>query len=75
MDNIEIRQGMVERMAYRKSYQWDTYARVFEDVAEVYDIPRQGAYNPMGMIGRRINNITTTNSREMMMSSVKMTHV
>nr|GEW38698.1 hypothetical protein [Tanacetum cinerariifolium] len=48
MDNIEIRQGVVDRMAYRKSYQWDTYARVFEDVAEVYDILRQGAYNPMG---------------------------
>nr|GFA84111.1 hypothetical protein [Tanacetum cinerariifolium] len=48
MGNIELRQGVVDRMAYRQSYQWDMYAGVFEHVAGVYDIPLQGAYNPLG---------------------------
>ncbi|GKA38242.1 hypothetical protein Tco_0730793 [Tanacetum coccineum] len=48
MGNIEIRQGVVERKAYRQSYQYDMYAGVFEHMARVYDIPPQGAYNPPG---------------------------
>ncbi|GJU34575.1 hypothetical protein Tco_1182929 [Tanacetum coccineum] len=39
MANMDIRQGVVERMAYRQSYQWDRYARVFEHMVKVYDIP------------------------------------
>nr|GEU99630.1 hypothetical protein [Tanacetum cinerariifolium] len=38
MGNIEIRQGVVKRMAYRQSYQWDKYAGVLH-IAGVYDIP------------------------------------
>nr|GEZ21003.1 hypothetical protein [Tanacetum cinerariifolium] len=41
-----IRQGVVERMAYRQSYQWDRYAEVFDHMAGVYDISLHGAYNP-----------------------------
>ncbi|GKA45548.1 retrotransposon ORF1 [Tanacetum coccineum] len=46
MGSMEIRQGAIERMAYRQSYQWDRYAGVFEHMAEVYNVPLQGAYNP-----------------------------
>ncbi|GJX09858.1 hypothetical protein Tco_0199717 [Tanacetum coccineum] len=46
MGSMEIRQGAIERMAYRQSYQWDRYAGVFEHMAKVYDVPLQGAYNP-----------------------------
>ncbi|GJV16822.1 hypothetical protein Tco_1362145 [Tanacetum coccineum] len=48
LGNMEIRQGLVERMAFRQSYQWDRYGGVFEHMAGVYDIPLQGAYNPPG---------------------------
>ncbi|GJY00326.1 hypothetical protein Tco_0357344 [Tanacetum coccineum] len=48
MGNMEIRQGVVKRMAYTQSYQWDRYAGVFEHMAGVYDIPLLGAYNPPG---------------------------
>ncbi|GJY56025.1 hypothetical protein Tco_0455140 [Tanacetum coccineum] len=46
MGSIEIRQGAIERMSYRQSYQWDKYVGVFEHMAGVYDVPLQGAYNP-----------------------------
>ncbi|GJQ97730.1 hypothetical protein Tco_0008869 [Tanacetum coccineum] len=46
MGSMEIRQGAIERMAYRQSYQWDRYARVFEHKAKVYNVLLQGAYNP-----------------------------
>nr|GEW91575.1 hypothetical protein [Tanacetum cinerariifolium] len=74
MGNIEIHQCVVERKAYRQSYQWD---RVFEHMAGVYDIPLQGAYTHLGMIRNSISSIISSfsSSREMMMSSVKMTHV
>ncbi|GJY70508.1 hypothetical protein Tco_0474211 [Tanacetum coccineum] len=39
MGSIEIRQGAIERMAYRQSYHWDMYARVFEHMAGVYSVP------------------------------------
>nr|GEW55793.1 hypothetical protein [Tanacetum cinerariifolium] len=39
MGNMEIRHGVVERMAYRQSYQWDRYAGVFEHIAGVYNVP------------------------------------
>ncbi|GKE18649.1 hypothetical protein Tco_1426226 [Tanacetum coccineum] len=45
---MEIRQGAIKRMAYRQSYHWDRYARVFEHMAGVYSVPLQGAYNPSG---------------------------
>nr|GEV75553.1 hypothetical protein [Tanacetum cinerariifolium] len=48
MCNMEIRQGVVERMDYRQSYQWDMYAEVFEHMVGVYDIPLHGAYNQPG---------------------------
>ncbi|GJU59118.1 hypothetical protein Tco_1236884 [Tanacetum coccineum] len=46
--SMEIRQGAIERMAYRQSYHWDRYARVFEHMAGVYNVPLQGTYNPPG---------------------------
>ncbi|GKG24768.1 hypothetical protein Tco_0395396, partial [Tanacetum coccineum] len=46
MGNMEIRQGAIERMAYRQSYHWDRYAGVFEHMARVYNVPLQGTYNP-----------------------------
>nr|GEV28152.1 hypothetical protein [Tanacetum cinerariifolium] len=48
MGNIEIRQGVIERMSYRQSYYWDMYAGVFKHMAGVYSVPLQGAYNPHG---------------------------
>ncbi|GJS92045.1 hypothetical protein Tco_0774681, partial [Tanacetum coccineum] len=48
MGSMEIRQGEIDRMAYRQSYQWDRYAGVFEHMAGVYSVPLQGAYNPPG---------------------------
>ncbi|GKE06129.1 hypothetical protein Tco_1398147 [Tanacetum coccineum] len=46
MGSIEIRQGAIEKMAYRQSYYWDKYHGMFEHMARVYDVPLQGAYNP-----------------------------
>nr|GEW38291.1 hypothetical protein [Tanacetum cinerariifolium]GEW43011.1 hypothetical protein [Tanacetum cinerariifolium] len=46
MGSTEIRQGAIERMDYRQSYQWDRYAGVFKHMARVYKVPLQGAYNP-----------------------------
>nr|GEX15792.1 hypothetical protein [Tanacetum cinerariifolium] len=48
MERIEIRQEAIKRMEYRQSYHWDRYHRVFEHMAEMYNIPIQGAYNPPG---------------------------
>ncbi|GJV05907.1 hypothetical protein Tco_1343563 [Tanacetum coccineum] len=48
MGNMEIRQGVIERMSYRQSYHWDRYAGVFEHMARVYSVDFQGAYNPPG---------------------------
>nr|GEU49112.1 hypothetical protein [Tanacetum cinerariifolium] len=39
MGSMEIRQGAIDRMAYRQSYHWDRYAGV-------YDVLLQGAYDP-----------------------------
>ncbi|GJR60073.1 hypothetical protein Tco_1502235 [Tanacetum coccineum] len=47
MGSMEIRQGAIERMSYRQSYHWDRYAGVFEHMAEVYNVPLQGVYNPL----------------------------
>ncbi|GKD79202.1 hypothetical protein Tco_1341823 [Tanacetum coccineum] len=44
--SMEIRQGAIERMAYRQSYHWDMYARVFKHMVGVYSVPLQRAYNP-----------------------------
>nr|GFA42904.1 hypothetical protein [Tanacetum cinerariifolium] len=38
MGSMEIRQEAIERMAYRQSYRWDRYARVFKYMAEVYSV-------------------------------------
>ncbi|GKA24910.1 hypothetical protein Tco_0710943 [Tanacetum coccineum] len=46
--SMEIRQGAIERMAYRQSYHWDMYHGVFEHMTGVYDVPLQGAYDPPG---------------------------
>ncbi|GJX06862.1 hypothetical protein Tco_0194794 [Tanacetum coccineum] len=48
MGNMEIRQGVLERMARRQSYQFDRYARVFEYTAGQHEVPLQGAYAPPG---------------------------
>ncbi|GKD94797.1 hypothetical protein Tco_1374634, partial [Tanacetum coccineum] len=48
MGSMEIRQGAIERMAYRQSYHWDWYHGVFEHMAEVYDVSLHGVYNPPG---------------------------
>ncbi|GKC52170.1 hypothetical protein Tco_1074915 [Tanacetum coccineum] len=48
MGNMEIHQGVLERMPRRKSYHFDRYARVFEYMAGQYNIPLQGAYAPPG---------------------------
>ncbi|GJW13777.1 hypothetical protein Tco_0017910 [Tanacetum coccineum] len=39
MGNMEIRQGVLERMARRHAYQFDRYARVFEYMARKHGIP------------------------------------
>nr|GEV34709.1 hypothetical protein [Tanacetum cinerariifolium] len=59
MGNIEIRQGVVERMVYRESYQWDRYDGVFEHMAIVYDIPLQGLITYLG----RIKSSTSSSNR------------
>ncbi|GJV80115.1 hypothetical protein Tco_1515985 [Tanacetum coccineum] len=46
--SMEIRQREIERMAYRQSYHWDRYARVFEHMAGVYSVVLHGAYNLTG---------------------------
>ncbi|GJX78259.1 hypothetical protein Tco_0325070 [Tanacetum coccineum] len=48
MGSMKIRQGAIERMAYRQPYHWDRYAGVFEHIAGVYSVSLQGAYNPPG---------------------------
>ncbi|GKA47201.1 hypothetical protein Tco_0740084 [Tanacetum coccineum] len=48
MVSMEIRQGTIKRMAYRQSHHWDRYARVFEHMVGVYNVPLQRAYNPPG---------------------------
>nr|GEV97522.1 hypothetical protein [Tanacetum cinerariifolium] len=45
---IEIRQEAIDRMEYRQSYHWDRYQGVFENMAGVYIVILQGAYNPPG---------------------------
>ncbi|GKD58190.1 hypothetical protein Tco_1295699 [Tanacetum coccineum] len=39
MGSMEIRQGAIERMAYRQSYKWDKYAALFKHIAGVYSVP------------------------------------
>nr|GEV12147.1 hypothetical protein [Tanacetum cinerariifolium] len=48
MSNMEICQGVIERMSYRQSYHKDMYAGVFEHMAEVYSVDMPRAYNPPG---------------------------
>ncbi|GJY19848.1 hypothetical protein Tco_0392414 [Tanacetum coccineum] len=48
MGNMEIRQGVLERMTDRQSYQFDKYARVFEYMVGQHGVPLQGAYAPPG---------------------------
>ncbi|GKD16059.1 hypothetical protein Tco_1205217 [Tanacetum coccineum] len=48
MGSMEIRQGAIERMAYMQSYHWDRYHGVFKNMAGVYDVSLQGAYNLPG---------------------------
>ncbi|GJZ86115.1 hypothetical protein Tco_0657725 [Tanacetum coccineum] len=48
MGNMEICQGVLERMTRRQSYQYDRYAGVFEYMAGQHGIPLQGAYAPPG---------------------------
>ncbi|GJX46217.1 hypothetical protein Tco_0271407 [Tanacetum coccineum] len=45
---METRQGTLERMARRQSYQPDRYAGVFEYMAGQYNVPVQGSYAPPG---------------------------
>ncbi|GJR96962.1 retrotransposon ORF1 [Tanacetum coccineum] len=48
MGSMEIRQEAIERMEYMQSYHWDRYQGVFEHMAGIYNVPLQGAYNPLG---------------------------
>ncbi|GKD97147.1 hypothetical protein Tco_1381044 [Tanacetum coccineum] len=48
MGNIEICQGMLERMARRQLYHTDRYAGVIEYMVGHYGVPLQGAYVPSG---------------------------
>ncbi|GKF06828.1 hypothetical protein Tco_0037496 [Tanacetum coccineum] len=47
MGNMEILQGMLERMSRRHSYHSDRYAGVFEHMAGYYVVPLQGDYAPL----------------------------
>ncbi|GJW35516.1 hypothetical protein Tco_0058436, partial [Tanacetum coccineum] len=44
MRRIEVRHGVIERMARRQSYHFDRYSRVFEHMAVHYGIQLDGAY-------------------------------
>ncbi|GKC19766.1 hypothetical protein Tco_1021916, partial [Tanacetum coccineum] len=46
MGNMEIRQGVLERMARRQSYQFDRYVGVFEYMVGQHEVPLHGAYAP-----------------------------
>nr|GEV22339.1 hypothetical protein [Tanacetum cinerariifolium] len=48
MGSIEICQGAIKRLAYRQSYHWDMYVKVFEHMTGVYSVLLQEAYNPPG---------------------------
>nr|GEZ60549.1 hypothetical protein [Tanacetum cinerariifolium] len=48
MGSMKIRQDAIEKMEYKQSYHWDRYQGVFKHMAEVYNIPLQGAYNLHG---------------------------
>ncbi|GJZ84177.1 hypothetical protein Tco_0649516, partial [Tanacetum coccineum] len=48
MGSIEIRQEAIEMMEYRQSCHLDMYLGVFEHMDGVYNVPLQGAYNPLG---------------------------
>nr|GFA70055.1 hypothetical protein [Tanacetum cinerariifolium] len=43
---MEIRQEAIKQMEYRQSYHWDRYLGLFENMAGVYSVLLQGAYNP-----------------------------
>ncbi|GJY83941.1 ribonuclease H-like domain-containing protein [Tanacetum coccineum] len=55
-------------MAYRQSYQWDRYTRVFKHMARVYSVPLQGAYNPPGYAQPQLN---TAKEKELILLMVK----
>ncbi|GJV35321.1 hypothetical protein Tco_1407798, partial [Tanacetum coccineum] len=46
--NMEIRHGVLERMARKQSYHLDRYNGVFKYMAGQYNVPVQGAYAPPG---------------------------
>nr|GEZ58405.1 hypothetical protein [Tanacetum cinerariifolium] len=46
LGSMEIHQGVLERISYRKLYHIDRYAGVFEYMAGQYNIPLKGAYAP-----------------------------
>ncbi|GJX51191.1 hypothetical protein Tco_0278036 [Tanacetum coccineum] len=48
IDNMEIRQGTLERMTRRQLYHSDRYARLFEHMVRHYGYTLQGAYAPPG---------------------------
>ncbi|GJZ01009.1 hypothetical protein Tco_0518970 [Tanacetum coccineum] len=48
MGNMEIRQGVLERMTDRQSYQFDKYDGVFEYMVGQHGVLLQGAYAPPG---------------------------
>ncbi|GJV62976.1 retrotransposon ORF1 [Tanacetum coccineum] len=39
MGRIKIRHEAIERIEYRQSYHWDMYARVFDHMAGMYNVP------------------------------------
>ncbi|GKG04177.1 hypothetical protein Tco_0314564 [Tanacetum coccineum] len=48
MGNMEIRQGVLERMTCRQSYQFDRYDGVFEYMVGQHGVPLHRAYAPPG---------------------------
>ncbi|GJX62762.1 reverse transcriptase domain-containing protein [Tanacetum coccineum] len=53
----------IERMEYRQSYHWDRYQGVFEQMAGVYNVPLQGAYNPPGYAQPSTTSTTSSTIR------------
>ncbi|GJU82656.1 hypothetical protein Tco_1285021 [Tanacetum coccineum] len=48
MCRMEVRQGVLERMARKQSYHSDRYARVFEHIVRHYGVKFNGEYAPPG---------------------------
>ncbi|GJR43141.1 hypothetical protein Tco_1311244 [Tanacetum coccineum] len=87
MGSIEIHQGAIERMAYRQSYHWDRYARVFEHMAGVYSVPncREAKKPYLDMLRTHRSEVISStypshrsissSSSSKMMSSAEMTQI